>query len=536
MGGRTSPKAAQPRRIGTNWLSHGKIALGPAHAGIRLCDQGQGRLAERPKATVLKTVRSVSLASRVQIPYLPPNGPPTCEYEGRRRRTNARSADTSPNFLRRKRVKSDGVPIEPTDLERELVQQSGVVLRTGKLSLGAGTGSYRVKASMARVARAIGIERHEAHVTLTEITTTSHRGPSFRTEVAETRNIGINADRLCELERTISALPADSSVTEVQRELDRIEAKPPLYGLVLNGLWAGLACAAFAFLNGGGPVEMVGVFFGAWAGQMLRRGGIHRGFNQFGMVMLAALLACLVYLGFVTALFSLGAIEDQHHAGYVSAVLFLIPGFPLVTAALDLAKLDFSAGVARMTYAIMILGSAGLSVWGMSTVAGLSPDPISQYNIGFGLLLVLRLAASFLGVLGFALMFNSGWKMALGAASVGMLSNTVRIETLEAGLPPQAAAVIAALMVGFLTAWVAPRLRVPRITISVPAVVIMVPGVTLYRAFYTMSNGDTAAALAYAVEAGLVVVSIAIGLAVSRMLTDRTWAYDTPPLPSPPAR
>src|SRR5450759_5424861 len=66
------------------------------------------------------------------------------------------------------------VPTIPTDDELELIRQSGVALRAGKLSLSAGTGSYRVKNTMERVATALGIDRHEAHVTLTEITTTSH--------------------------------------------------------------------------------------------------------------------------------------------------------------------------------------------------------------------------------------------------------------------------------------------------------------------------------------------------------------------------
>ena len=141
------------------------------------------------------------------------------------------------------------MPTQPPDDELELIRQSGVALRVGRLSLSAGTGSYRVKASMARVARAMGVERHEAHVTLTEITTTSHRGNSFRTEVAEVRTIGINADRLAKLEVLASTLERRAVVNErpvttdeVSEELDRITATPPLYGPVRNALWSSIAC------------------------------------------------------------------------------------------------------------------------------------------------------------------------------------------------------------------------------------------------------------------------------------------------------
>ncbi|MEV7973967.1 threonine/serine exporter family protein [Cellulomonas sp. NPDC089187] len=419
------------------------------------------------------------------------------------------------------------MPTQPTDDELELIRQSGVALRVGRLSLSAGTGSYRVKSSMARVARALGIDRHQAHVTLTEITTTSHRGNSFRTEVTEVRSVGINADRLSELEHLAGSLVGrQATVDEVTAELDRIESKPLLYRPVVNALWAAIACAAFAFLNNGGPVEMGAVFIGAWLGQLVRRLLLHRGLNQFGVTMVAAAVACLAYLGVVSLVHELGATEARHAAGYISAVLFLIPGFPLVTGGLDLAKLDFSAGVARLSYALVVLTSAALAVWGVSMVAGLSPEPAVAPTFDPAVMTALRLVASFVGVLGFALMFNSPGRMALAAAVVGMVANTGRLLLVDADVPVQAAAAGAALLVGVLAALIAPRMGVPRITVSVPAVVIMVPGAAAYRAIFFLSNGDTTSALAYGVQAGLVVIALCIGLAVARMVSDREWAFE----------
>lgn len=420
------------------------------------------------------------------------------------------------------------MPTTPDDDELELIRRSGVVLQVGRLSLSAGTGAYRVKASMARVAHALGVERHEAHVTLTEITTTSHRGASFRTEVTEVRSIGVDVDRLAGLERLAGRLDTAGTATveEVTTELGRIAAKPALYPVLLNALWAAIACAAFSFLNNGGVVEIAGVFVGAYLGQALRRTMLHRKFNQFGVTMLAATVACLGYLGFVTLLQAVGVTGGRHEVGYVSAVLFLIPGFPLVTGFLDLAKLDFSAAVARLTYALMIVTSAGLAVWALSLVVGLTPDPPGPPALAAGPLIALQLVASFLGVLGFALMFNSPWRIALAAAVVGMAANVPRIHLVAASVPPQAAAAMAALVVGLLAAVVAPRLDVPRITVYVPAVTIMVPGVLVYRAVFHISNGRTVQALDYGVQAALVVAALAIGLAIARMLTDRTWAFE----------
>lgn len=422
-------------------------------------------------------------------------------------------------------------PSLPDDIDDDaldLVRRSGVALRTGRLSLSAGTGSYRVKASMARVARAVGIDRHQAHVTLTEITATSHRGHSFRTEVTEVRTVGINSDRLAELERFAQRadLAGHMSVEDATEQLDRIAAKPPLYPVAINGLWAAIACAAFAFLNLGGVVEVVGAFVGAGLGQALRRVLIHRGWNQFGVTMLAAALACLAYVGLLALLDATGIPSLSHEAGYVSAVLFLVPGFPLLTGALDLAKLDFSAGISRLTYALMILTSAALSVWGVSVVAGLAPDPVTAPALGDGVELTLRFIASFFAAAGFALMFNSPWRMALAAGSIGMIANVARLVLVDIDLPIQAAAAAGAFIIGILAAIIAPRMNIPRTTASVPAVVIMVPGVTAYRAVFHMSEGDTTTALAYGFEAALIVIALAIGLAMARMITDRTWGLE----------
>ena len=132
-----------------------------------------------------------------------------------------------------------------------------------------------------------------------------------------------------------------------------------------------------------------------------------------------------------------GVTGVPHEAGYVSAVLFLIPGFPLVTGFLDLAKMDFSAGVARLTYAVMVLTSAALAVWALSLVVG--PDARAgrpPRDLGAGVLLALRFVASFVGVLGFALMFNSPWRIALAAAVIGMVANVPRIYLIGAGDAP----------------------------------------------------------------------------------------------------
>jgi uncharacterized membrane protein YjjB (DUF3815 family) len=65
------------------------------------------------------------------------------------------------------------------------------------------------------------------------------------------------------------------------------------------------------------------------------------------------------------------------------------------------------------------------------------------------------------------------------------------------------------------------------VTLSVPAVVIMVPGVTAMRAIFEFNGGNWASGLGLSVDAALVVIALSVGLAGARMLTDPEWTFET---------
>lgn len=408
----------------------------------------------------------------------------------------------------------------------ELVRQSGVVARMGLLMLSAGTGSYRVKSAMKRVAAAMQLDHLEAQVTLTELTVTSFRGRIFRTEVAEVKNLGVNADRIARLEDLARDLPVGVSAKEVWRRLDEIEARKHLYPVIVNALGAALACAAFAFLNNGGWIECATVFFAAGLGQFIRATLLRQHLNQFMAAIIASAVSTLSYILVIGGLDAANLISGSHEAGYLSAVLFLIPGFPIITAALDMAKLDFSSGLSRIAYALMILMSAALAVWAVSAIVGLEPSVIPPLDLIEPARWSLRILTSFAGVFGFAIMFNSPVRMAIAAGVIGMLANCARLGAMDAGVQVQAATFGAAILVGVLAALIAPRLGLPRITLSVPAVLIFVPGSATYRAIVFLNNHQVTEAVQNGIDAVFIMVAIAIGLAVARMITDKDWAFD----------
>lgn len=411
-----------------------------------------------------------------------------------------------------------------------LAYQSRVVLRLGQMLLAAGAGSYRVKASMRTCAEAVGIEKHHAQVTFTEVVATAYANGTFRTELAEQRLLGVNADRIDRITNYLATIEGTQVLVEdVDKALDEIERVKPLYGWLANALASGLACAAFAFLNAGGWVECSVVAIAAFIGQFLRRQMLKRHMNHFGVWMVCGGIAASAYILCVYLAQKYMGIEPTHQAGFISALLFLVPGFPLVTGIIDLVRHDFAGGIQRIVYVAMLVVSAGVAVWSISKVFNWSVTPEYVVSLPAYIHFPLRFFTSFVAAFGFAMLFNSPPKVCAAAALIGAVINTGRIAlAVELGMPVPAAVGLAALCAGLLAAAVAAKTRYSRVTLSVPAVVIMIPGVPLYRSLTYLNNGQTMEALEQLSTVLFTIVAIGIGLAISRMLTDRAWLMESP--------
>ena len=120
--------------------------------------------------------------------------------------------------------------------------------------------------------------------------------------------------------------------------------------------------------------------------------------------------------------------------------------------------------------------------------------------------------------------FESGMVAVRRVAALGAIANVGRLAMVDAGTTPPLAAAAAALVVGFGAFLVGDRLRAARVTLTVPAVLIMVPGAAAYRAITGVISGDTLSAIQNGFTAVFVVVALAIGLTVSRVLTEREWS------------
>lgn len=410
-----------------------------------------------------------------------------------------------------------------------LVEKASIVGRVGIILLNCGTGAWRVRDSMDTVARTLGITcSTDIGLVSIEYTCFDVDNESY-SQTLSLSATGVNMTKLNELEKFVRQFEAGDgrwTIGQIHKRLREIENQKSAYSSITAGLSSGLACAGFIFLLGGGLPEVICAFFGAGVGNYVRSVMGKRKITLVAKIAVAVAVACIVYF----ACFHVGTLLfhlDHHHAyGYIGAMLFVIPGFPFITSGLDMSKLDMRSGLERLTYAILVIVIATMAGWAVATVLNLHPGSMLKLNLDPGLLTFLRLIASFCGVFGFSIMFNSRPHMAATAAIIGAMANTLRLSLVDySHMAPALAAFIGALLAGLLASIVRQKVGFPRIAITVPSIVIMVPGLYMYRAVFNFGITNINIGAFWITEALMIVIALPLGLLAARILTDKKWRH-----------
>ena len=414
-------------------------------------------------------------------------------------------------------------------INASITEKASIIGRVGIMFLSCGTGAWRVRSSMNALAEAMGITC-TTDIGLMSIEYTCFDGENGFTQSLCLTNTGVNTSKLNRLEHFIRDFETEGknmSGEELHSYLDEIERIHGLYSPVALGLAAAIACCGFTFLLGGGLVEMFCAFVGAGLGNFRCKLTKHH-FTLFLGIVSSVSLACFVYAGLLKLGEILFGISIQHEAGYICAMLFIIPGFPFITSGIDLAKLDMRSGMERLTYALIIVLVAAMSAWIMAMLLHLQPVDFIKIRMSAAMWILTRLAASFFGVFGFSIMFNSPVRIACSTAVLGAIANTLRLELVDlVALPPAVAAFIGALTAGLLASLLKNKVGYPRISVTVPSIVVMVPGLYLYRGFYNLGIMSLSVSASWFAAALLIIASLPLGLIFARILTDKTFRYCT---------
>lgn len=391
-------------------------------------------------------------------------------------------------------------------------------LQVGEVLLSSGEAAADTAVTMARLARACGLDTVEIDITFTSITICCRRGTAAApvTTMRIVRHRTTDLTRLAEVTRIVDGvIRGRTGLSAAEAAVaDAVRAPHPYPRWVATAGWAGLAAAAAVLLGGGPTIAVTALVVTAVidrVGRLLGRWGV----SAFFLQMVGALVATAATLG----LFALGELPPGVQPSLVIAasITVLLSGLSVVGAVQDAITSHFVTGAGRFVEIALL--SAGLLTGvtiglKIGITFGIDLDPaeaVATDLTRFGISTAAAATAAAMAAVAYYAPLRSlpaaALAGAIGWAAYGGL-------TLGARLGPVVSTGIAAVIIGVASELFGRVTSIDRHVISLAGIIPLLPGLTAYRGFYQLATGTN-------VVDGLVTVALAlaIGLALAAGVT-----------------
>ena len=244
----------------------------------------------------------------------------------------------------------------------------------------------------------------------------------------------------------------------------------------------------------------------------------------------AFIATCLAYASCVW-----GVSSTPYHP-LLACALFIVPGVPLINFVDDMIDNYIQVGIVRAVNTVLIVCAMAFGiVLAMRLLAvedvvidkkfsELSMVPHDSYW-------VYAIAAA-ISAMGFSMIFNIQrrllWVVAVGGIIAVCTRNFVNFEL---GYGPVVGSFMGALVVSLIAVKAVHWFHVPNHVLTIPSVIPMIPGVLMYRSFFALINmhgvvGEVTTAVSNGINASLIILCIALGVAVPNIFARRYIAKD----------
>ena len=415
----------------------------------------------------------------------------------------------------------DLMPVSATMSDRRL--QTRLLLQTGRLLLEYNESTEEIHHTLIGTARALTHETCRVAVSYRRLTVSLGDESPALEPIGELRyNTAVQA-RVHEILEQVRQGKLDAA-TALTR-LCTVEADTSRYSRALATLVLGVTAVGLASLLGAdaGAATVAGLAtaLGLFARQELGR----RHFSLLTLPLTAAFIGAL--LGGLAI--RLGWTKTPELAVIVPA-LMLVPGPHLMNGLLDLIDNHVPMALARFGLAagILLASAAGVIIGVELTL----PENLSAGQVaGPDLNIVSDMILAGIVTCGFAVFYNTSWRLLWMPILGGMAGHGLRFLALELGCPLLVATFLGGLTVGVASAWMGRSHKLPVAVIGFAGAVTMLPGLQLYRALadglWLARLGETAdprlaaSAFGNAFQGSLVVSGLALGFIIGARVTLR---------------
>jgi uncharacterized membrane protein YjjP (DUF1212 family) len=402
---------------------------------------------------------------------------------------------------------------------RQLAQILDLCLRVGELLLANGAGAADVTATMDSVARAYGVRMPQVDVTFTSLAMSAQQGPDEPPliQIRQVTQREIDYEDLTRVDHLVRDVVAGrTELKDARASIARIASSGhtrPRWAAILG---SGVSCAGIALMLGGDALVIAVAFLAAVTIVRLQLGMARRRipyfYQQVAGGAVATVLAAVVTWAFEPI------VPVDASLVVTANIIMLLAGIGFMGAIQDALSGFYVTGGARILEAILATAGiiAGVS-GGISLASAIRFELPSLEPAPFDLTSV-SVAAVGAGIAAAAFAYSSYAPkrilapLGLLAAAAMAISQTIDLQ--DFGRPW--ATGIAAFVVGLVSYTVAGRIKVPPLVVVVPAVVPMLPGLSIYRGLSLLGEAErgfvaggllsmvTAASIAIALAAGVI--------------------------------
>lgn len=392
-------------------------------------------------------------------------------------------------------------------------------LNIGEQMLICGAEVYRVEDTISRICWAYGMTQVDVFtITSSIVVTVVTAEGEILTQTRRIDGYETHLDRLSELNALSRSICAHQiEPKQVEGKISKIMDSPCYTGGMTYLIYC-LVSGMFTLFFGGSPMDSVAsVVTGAFLCMVVKlfRGKIA---NR-----LLAVLCASVLTGFAAVAVVRLGLGDNVSLIVIGNIMLLIPGIAMTNSIRDMLGGDTMSGILRLCESLLIAiaiagGMAMVLYWYSPEVTMVAKQGFMAWYYSTQGQVLVQLFSSFFGSLGFAMLFHIHGKRMWQAALGGMLTWGVYLIT-ESFIPSVFwGYTIAAAFGTCYGEWMARREKTPATLYLVPAVVMMIPGGSLYNTMYCVMQGDAAGFATTGLNTIKMAAAISIGILLASTL------------------
>ncbi|MEY9775335.1 threonine/serine exporter ThrE family protein [Arthrobacter sp. MW3 TE3886] len=386
-----------------------------------------------------------------------------------------------------------------------------------------GAGALEVETSIIAITAALGLKNIEVDITNQSVAI--NYAPKDQTPISLLRVVRSwtnNYAGLSQVHQLVTDIVAGGvGREEAARRLDDITRSPKPFPRWMVTVAFGVFSAVFVGVLGGGPGASIVAFLSnllvSLLARQLGRWRTPDFFITASCSFLVTIIALLLWR-FGTPL----GVQIAPEIVVVGGILLLLPTGRLVSSVQDAINGFPVTAAGRFLSTMLTFGAlvAGIAVgFVVGDMTGMDPiDVTKTFPPKYDLWVIVILIA--IAVLMIGITEQTSWKLLLPTAAVGVVGYLVLIGGDALGIGSRFAPALAAVVIGLLARVVALRMGAPQLVVAVPAALILLPGLTIFRSMYvlTIEESEILMGAGGMLNAGAIVLGVAAGIVLGDTL------------------